>query len=130
MKRAQTLRLLAGLVAAPLAWALQMLVSEPLVAQVCFPGRAPRTTAFPGLTPGLLVLGAACLAVGLAGAWAAWSAWRQSADSADHVTALDRGTRPAGFLALLGMMGSALFCGAIVFTSLALLLVAPCGKLS
>lgn len=129
MKRGQVVRLLAGLMAAPFAWAVQMLVSEPLVAQVCFPGPAPRTTALPGLAPALLVLGAACLAAGLGGLWSAWAAWRGSDDPADHVSALDRGTRPVGFLALLGMMGSALFSGAIVFTSVALLLVAPCGKL-
>lgn len=128
MKRGQAMRLLAGLLAAPFAWLAQMLVSESLVAQVCFPGPAPRSAALSGLTPALLLLGVVCLAAGLGGLWAAWSAWRVSADPADHVSALDRGTRPVGFLALLGMMGSALFCGAIVFTSMALLLVAPCGK--
>ncbi|MDQ2819873.1 MAG: hypothetical protein M3Y65_05665 [Pseudomonadota bacterium] len=128
MKRGQVMRLLAGLLTAPFAWVAQMLISEPLVAQVCFPGPAQRSAALPGLAPTLLVLSVACLAAGLGGLLAAWLAWRVSADPADHVSALDRGTRPVGFLALLGMMGSALFCGAIVFTAMALLLVAPCGE--
>lgn len=128
MKRAQLLRLLAGLLAAPAAWTVQMLVSEPLVSQLCFPGRAPGGAAWSGLVPALALLSGACLLAAIGGGWAAWQAWRSSDDPANHASALDRGTRPQGFLALLGVMASMLFTGAVVFSSLALLLVDPCGK--
>lgn len=129
MKSLPTWRLVAGICVAPLAWTVQMLVSEPMVAQACFPATAPRTTPlWSGLTPALAMLGLTCLAAAAGGAWAAWSAWREQRDPAGHAAAVDRGTDPASFLALLGMMGSALFVGAIVFTSLAVVLVAPCGK--
>lgn len=129
MKHKHMLRLIAGICVAPLAWSAQMLISEPLVAQLCILATGPRTTPlWSGLIPALAVLSLACLAAAMGGAWAAWSVWRDSRDPAGHATAIDRGTDPVGFLALLGMMGSALFLGAIVFTSLALLLVAPCAK--
>lgn len=129
MKSLPTWRLVTGICVAPLAWTVQMLVSEPLVAQACFPTTAPRTTPLSsGFTPALAMLGLACLAAAAAGAWAAWSAWRERRDPAGHAIAVDRGTDPASFLALLGMMGSTLFFGAIIFTSLAVMLVAPCGK--
>lgn len=129
MKRKQIWRVIAGLCVAPLAWTIQMLVSEPLVAQACFPAAAPRSAPlWPGFTPALALLSLTCLACACAGAWAAWAAWRDNGDQAGHVAAVDRGTQPVGFLALLGMMGSALFLGAIVFSSLAVALVAPCGK--
>lgn len=129
MKPHPTLRLVAGICAAPMAWTVQMLVSEPLVAQTCFPATVPRTTPlWSGFTPALAILSLVCLGAAAGGAWVAWSAWRERRDPAGHAAAVDRGTAPASFLALLGMMGSALFIGAIVFTSLAVLLVAPCGK--
>lgn len=129
MKSHPTLRLVAGICVAPLAWTVQMLVSEPLVAQACFPATVPRTTPlWSGFTPALAILSLVCLGAAACGARAAWSAWRERRDPEGHATAVDRGTTPAAFLALLGMMGSTLFCGAIVFTSLAVMLVAPCGK--
>lgn len=125
----QLLRVIAGLCAAPLAWTIQMLVSEPLVAQSCFPATAARTAPlWPGFVPALAMLSLACLAAAAGGAWAAWSAWRDNRDPAGHSTAVDRGAEPVRFLSLVGMMGSALFIGAIVFSSLAVALVAPCGK--
>jgi hypothetical protein len=129
MNRSQMVRLVAGICVAPVSWTVQMLVSEPLVAQSCFPAMAPRTSPlWYGFTPALAALSVVCLVAAMGGAWAAWSVWRGNRDPAGHASAVARGTHPVGFLALLGMMGSALFVGAIVFTSLAVILVAPCGK--
>lgn len=121
MKTSNSLRLLAGLLAAPAAWVAQMLLSQPLVTLLC---RLQRPAM---LTIVLDGLGAACLLLAAAGGWAAWSGWRAERPARHGPgRAVDRGTTPRAFLALLGMMASALFFSAIVFSSLAPLLVAPC----
>jgi hypothetical protein len=116
-------RIAAALLAAPGAWAGQMLLSQPLVTSLCAIGR-------PTLLQVLLDgIGVACLAIAAAGgalAVAAWRAERHPQHRPAH--AVDRGTTPRAFLALLGMMASALFFGAIVFSTLAPLMVAPCAK--
>lgn len=118
------LRLIAGLLAAPVAWMGQMLLSQPVVAALCAAGRP---------TVLLLLLDAldlACLVVAAAGGWAALSTWRAERHHPRHAPAgaIDRGTSPRAFLALLGMMASSLFFCAIVFSSLAPLLVTPCAR--
>jgi hypothetical protein len=124
MKTGEVLRLIAGIAAAPAAWMLQMLLSNPLVSGLCAARR-------PGLPLALNLISLACLLAACAGAWAAWSMWRAErghSDTADHREAVDRGTTPLAFVALLGMMVSAMFIVAIGFSSLAPLLVASCAR--
>ncbi|MFL6708294.1 MAG: hypothetical protein ACJ8HI_08810 [Massilia sp.] len=117
------LRIVAGLFAAPVAWMGQMLLSQPLVSGLCALAR-------PGLLSVLLNgVGLLCLLVAALGGWAALSLWREERQPQHRPAgAIDRGTRPRAFLALLGMMSSGLFFCAIVFSSLAPLLVTPCVK--
>jgi hypothetical protein len=137
------LKLLAAIFGAPLAWMAQMSLSEPLAAQVCFPGSRPLTVpAWPSLQMALLAISGACLLAALASALAAWSVWRSTrgevADGDDigrddgdgkglaMGKTADSGVGRTGFLAVLGLMSSGLFVSAVLFTALAALLVAPC----
>lgn len=124
MSTPHILRAIAAIGAAPTAWMLQMLLSNPIVSGLCRSGRAR-----PALSLTLNLLSLACLLAACGGAWAAWSMWRaerRHSDTADHRRALDRGTTPLAFVALLGMLASAMFISAIVFSSLAPLLVTDC----
>ena len=123
MTAGPVLRIVAGLAAAPLAWMGQMLLSQPLVSGLCAVGR-------PGMLLVLLNgLGALCLLIAAGGGWAARSIWREERNR-QHAPAgaINLGATPRAFLALVGMMASGLFFCAIVFSSLAPLLVMPCAR--
>jgi hypothetical protein len=77
------LRLLVANGGAPLAWLAQMSLSEPLAAQVCFPGNRPLTVpSWPSLQMALLAISGACLLAALASTLTAWSAWRATRNEA------------------------------------------------
>jgi ABC-type nickel/cobalt efflux system permease component RcnA len=70
-----------GILAAPLAWSAQELLSYGLVERLCREretGAALRLAA--GSAPVFLLISAATLAIALAGAWLAWRNWRKLRD--------------------------------------------------
>ena len=126
------LQLSIALCAAPLAWLLQMSLSEPLAAQACYPATVPLTLPILASLPLVLkCISAACLLFALGGFWCAWRAWqatRSEADSPRADDAADTGHGRSRFMALLAMLCSGLFVVAIVFTGLGLLLSQSCAS--
>jgi hypothetical protein len=108
-----------------------MSLSEPIAAYACYPRQMPLSAPLWVELPLILAtISLACLAGGLFSGYIAWGCWQR----ADHPKAcalkekkiieVDEGqTR---FLAMVGIMSSFLFIVAILFTSCAVLLVAPC----
>jgi hypothetical protein len=120
-RRVGPLRLLVALYGAPLAWVAQMSLSEPLAAQACYPGGRPLSSpAWPPLQTTLALISGACLVAALASALVAWSVWRAVRD--ERVA----GDGRPRFLAVLGLMSAGLFVAAVLFTALAVVLIAPC----
>lgn len=123
-------RLFAGMVIAPLAWALQMLIGYGLAAHACY----PREVALPaplwpqlrvivgGVSIGLWLL----LLVGCAIAWANWKATRPHSDATPGAIIQSGDGRPR-FMALCGVVVSALFAIVLLFTSIGILWVPSCG---
>lgn len=126
------LQLSIALFGAPLAWLLQMSLSEPLAAQACYPAAVPLTLPVLASLPLLLkCISAACLLLALGGFWCAWRAWqatRSEADSPRADDAADTGHGRTRFLALLATLCSGLFVTAILFTALGLLLSQSCAS--
>ncbi len=130
-----TLRLLASLFGAPLAWLGQMSLSEPMAAQACYPHTRPLSmpllpAVLPSLQTLLALISGAALVVALLCTLLAWSTMRQAhrqseASAADTV---EHGGGRAGFMAALSVMCSLMFLAATIITGLAVLLVSPCSS--
>jgi hypothetical protein len=63
-----------------------------------------------------------CGAVGLLAAFSAWKMWKRAGEAVPNISTGGR----ERFLAMLASMSSFVFVIAIIFTSCAVLLVAPC----
>jgi hypothetical protein len=123
--------LLFGIVAAPLAWDAQLLVSVSLSGFACYPHASPLATPFwAGLPRVLFAISLASVAVAILGGAVSWRSWRRTCQerdgSAHHLLNLGEGrTR---FLAMCGLLTSALFLIALAFGTIVLLLVPLCGR--
>jgi hypothetical protein len=135
-QRAQVsrLRLTISLFGAPLAWLLQMALSEPLAAQACYPHSIPLAlpqlpAVLPSLQVTLGVITGVALLLAVASTILAWFTLRathqDSSQRAGHT--VEHGGGRAGFLTVLAFMGGLLFIVAILISGSALLLVSPCG---
>jgi hypothetical protein len=130
MKPAEALRspmryTLAGLVIAPLAWLLQMVIAETLAAQSCYPFNTPLSAPLvPWMRPALVVISMVCLAAGAAGAVIAWRNLRELARTEGGARRPRTGL--VWFLSRVAAMCSALFLFALVATDVALAIVSPC----
>ncbi len=111
-------RRLFALLGAPLAWVLQMSLSEPLAANACH-GQAALHGFWQALPVALQMLSLVCLVLGLLSCLAARNEWR---DARQHPAADAR----SQFMARLALMSSFTFLVAIVFTACAAFLVMPC----
>lgn len=123
-------RLWFGLFGAAGAWSVQTLISYPLASHSCYPGIFPlRTPILPGLWTVLLLVGLACLVVGLSGLGAAWTAWKKTRGEVgeDHHHLFATGEGRSRFMALSGVIVSATMLLAILLQTATLFLVAPCG---
>ena len=77
--RLRSLSLLKGLVAAPLAWILQICACEALASQACFPmGHPLSDPALGSLSHFIAVVSGICFVISSAGISAAWVSWRAS----------------------------------------------------
>jgi hypothetical protein len=131
--RRPMIRTLIALFGAPIAWVIQMSLSEPIAAYACYPHQAPLPA--PLWVEVSVILGAiglVCLAAGLLSGYVAWIFWRQ-ADGKAAAVAETNDSRSAvvdegqdRFLAMTGLLSSSLFVIAIIFTCCAVFLVAPC----
>lgn len=121
--------MLAALFLAPAVWSLQILSAYVLAARACFPTYAPLAgTRVPGMS-GWTVAGSV-VALALAGVamWASATAWRRTRGEKKGGThqALDVGEGRTRFLALCGVIVTAIFAAAIIFEALAALLLRQC----
>lgn len=133
--RARPMYLLAGLIAAPLAWIVQICTCEALASQACFPMRHPLSEpALGSLLHLIAAVSGVCFVVSSAGMAAAWASWRttrreRAADAGNGARGLlDAGEGRTRFLALVGVMGSSVFMLGLLLTAMAAFVVSPCAK--
>jgi hypothetical protein len=119
-----------GLFGAPVVWSLQLLASYALVAHGCYPDAEPMTMpVVPGLRTLVLGTGAVALAVALLAGGSAWRSWRATGHEHEggHEGPLEAGEGRMRFMALAGMLLSAVFVLGIVMNVVPLLFLRPCG---
>jgi hypothetical protein len=122
--------LLIGLVGAPVAWSVQIVLGFALSAYACYPRRmslpepvlAGLRTELGLVSTVAIVLAALCTLV----AYRSWARTRKEQESDGHAL-LDAGEGRTRFMAMCGLLTSASFLIALIFTSMVLLLVQPCG---
>ncbi len=113
-------KLWAGLLLAPIAFSLQVVVSYTIGSDLCSAGGAP--------SPWLLMTNIATALLAGLGIWIAWSNWRVTRHEAggDIHQSADRGDGRTRFMALFGLSWSALFLFAVVVQALVLVYFGPC----
>ena len=119
-----------AILGAPLAWTLQLLVNASLAGYACYPHDVPLATP---LWPHLvgIAAGVEAVAIGIciAAGIASWLNWRRSRGEklgdAHHV--VQSGDGRTRFMAMVGMLTSALFLIATAFAALNLTTVPACG---
>jgi hypothetical protein len=119
-----------GLFGAPVAWSVQLLASYALVAHGCYPDAEPlMMPVIPGLRT--LVLGASGVALGVAlmAGGLAWRSWRttQHKSAGEHEALLEVGEGRTRFMALAGMLLSAVFLMGIIMNAVPVLMLRACG---
>ena len=123
------LALWTGIVAAPAAWAAQLLLGFVLTAHACFPRDVPLDAPiWNGLRAGLMALSAAAIVLAVASmalSYLSWTRTRGEKPGSGHqlISGGDGRTR---FLSMCGLLVSALFLVAIGFETIALLLSPLC----
>ena len=118
-----------GLLAAPAAWALHLLVSYALSSFACFPkGEAVRAPIWTALRPLLWSIDIVAIAIGIVAGLVAWRSWQRSQQEArgGAHTLIDAGEGRTRFLALCGMLASGGFLLALAFASVGLIVVPAC----
>lgn len=122
--------LFAGMVIAPLAWALQLLIGYGLAAHACYPTdialSAPLWPHLREIVGGISALLWLLLAVGFFIAWRNWQATRAHAGDGAERSGESGGAR-SRFMALCGLLVSALFAIVQLFTSMGILWIPACG---
>jgi hypothetical protein len=119
-----------SILGAPLAWSLQLLINASLSAHGCYPHDVPLAVPLWGhLDAAAAGVEAVAAAVCFAAGFAAWLNWRRSrgekAGNAHHL--VESGDGRTRFMAMVGMMTSALFLIATGFAALNLTTVPACG---
>ena len=120
---------LIGLLAAPLAWLLQVMLGETLAAQACYPYNHPLAAPLVSwLRPAIVALGTLCLIAGAYGTWVAWRNLRRVAPLKLAGLNGERRTRAEldWFLTHVAIMCSSLFLFALIATDVAVAIVTPC----
>jgi hypothetical protein len=119
-----------ALAGAPLAWSIQIVVGYAIAAYACYPQRmslaAPVIDGLKGqltmLSLAAILLAAICTLVG----YRSWRATRGE-QGGDHHALLEHGEGRTRFMAMCGLVTSAGFLVVLLFTSVVLVLVQPCG---
>lgn len=121
--------LMFGCCAAPIFWLGQLMLGYGVSAQICYGGDHPTMRSTPGtLHATLVVFDVAGIAVAVLGgivSWMSWNATQEEKSGGAH-RALHIGEGRARFMALWGIMSSLWFLGAIVFNTIASLVVPLC----
>lgn len=121
--------MLAALFLAPVVWTLQILSAYVLAARSCFPTYSPlagmRVPGMSGWSVAGSLLGLILAGISLWCSTTAWKRTRREKKGGTH-EALDVGEGRTRFLALCGIIVTAIFAAAIAFDSLAALLLRQC----
>jgi hypothetical protein len=123
---AHSARLLFGLFAAPLAWAVQLVASYALAASSCFSGGVAKAASAAGIASRLpmLMMAIVCIAIAVAGLVMS-TRERRAAVAAGSAHALNtRHVARSRSLASAGILCSTLFLAAIAY-SIVMLLMSP-----
>ncbi len=127
-----------GLLGAPASWAAHFLVNVTIASRACFPGSQPSSAApSPTFTHALLLtIDALAALVACAALAVSYHAWRSTAH--ERSGAQQHGTTPehaaevgegrTRFIALGGILMSAVFIVAILFDTFAAIVTPACGK--
>ena len=121
---------LAGMTLGPLGWFVQLSLNVALASAACYPKDVPLPQpAWSGLSPVLWGVELLALALCALGGWFAWRNWRNSSGERPgtaHVL-LGSGDGRTRFLAMAGMLTSALFLLAVGFAVISTAAGPACG---
>jgi hypothetical protein len=122
-----------GVLLAPTAWAIQLVVNYGLASYVCFPQETPRFSPLPGwegLRSALVIINVVALIAAVAGIALSFRNWRLSGAEArgGHGKLLEAGEGRTRFLAVWGLWSGVWFLIAILFNTIALVGVPLCGQ--
>lgn len=124
-RRVGLLALCFGIVGAPLAWNLELLVGVALNGHQCFPRYMPRTLpTWSGTWGFLLGMNIAAFVLAIAALLVAWRSWQRTRD--EKPGSAHGGEGRTRFMAMSGLMCSGLFLLALLFTLGVILLVPVC----
>lgn len=118
-----------GVVGAPLAWNAQLLIAITMTSHACYPARTPLAAPiWSELWPIELVVSVVGIGIGISAAVVSLRSWRRTRDEKpgsghDLLSIGDGRTR---FLAMCGMLTSALFLVALAFATVTLFLSPLC----
>ncbi len=129
--RVSTPLLFFGLFAGPVAWGVQLVANFALASHRCYPSDMPRASILPGWqwsSPAILAINIAAAILALIGAAVSFAHWQaarhEHQGSVGH--AVEAGEGRTRFLALWGVMTGLGFFVAIVFDTIAFLMVPQC----
>jgi len=120
-----------ALLAAPHAWALQLLINSALTGYACYPQDVPLDAPiWTGVRTTMAIVEAAAIVLSLAGAWIAWRNWRRTREEkpGSGQRLMEAGDGRTRFMAMSGMMVSVLFGVAIAFSWIQSALLPGCGR--
>lgn len=115
-----------GILAAPLAWSAQELLSYGFVSRLCREQGAAATLRLAGASPTFLLISAVTLLIALAGAWLAWRNWVRVRDvrRESNLSPREIHAERSRFMARVGLICNVGALGAFAFT-ISTLFIAP-----
>jgi hypothetical protein len=127
--QASLLALWTGLALAPFAWFVQLALETPLLSQACYPRDQPYAGALTGLAATLMAIDVATLLFTVVGFLVALRSWRHTAaeKAGRGKTLLSSGDGRSRFMAMSGMLVSALIGFAVLYVALSHALLPECG---
>jgi len=120
-----------GLLAAPSAWALHLLINYGLTSGACFPGNVPRLVPLPNLQwvwPAIIAIDVIALLIAAAGLFVSYRNWRASRDESSGRAheLVETGEGRTRFLSVWGLLISGLFLLAIALDLVGALTLSLC----
>lgn len=126
---ASSLTLWLGLMLAPAAWFIELMIDTPLLSQACYPRDVALTGSLPSLMPIVLAVDVATLLVTVFAGFLAWRNWRRT--SAEKVGGGGRlfstGDGRTRFMAMAGMVTCGLMFLAVAYAGMTHALLPECG---
>lgn len=117
-----------GLLLAPLAWFVQLAIDTPVLSQACYPRDEPYQGALPQVERLVLCVDVLTLVAVAVGLFVAWRTWRRTAGEKPgrSRSLMASGDGRSRFMAMAGMLASALVGIAVIYIGLMHLLLRGC----